>query len=191
MKQFVKTLVAITAILLFSISSFSQLRLTPRSGISSDVKKIIEDHPYHFSHITGPLILENAQFSDYECNFDVTGAEESTITKYSSKTDNVSSWKAIMLTTESFEEAKKKFKSLYGQLNGLSVRSAKLTGVYETPVEEKDFTSVIFSFDAKDEGFQKLKVELVLYTESLEWKVKLMIYDREREDAERGKIVED
>ncbi len=191
MNLFVKTLAVITATIVLVSSASSQIRILPGNGLVADIKKVIDDHPYQFSHITGELILENAQSADYQCNLKISGAEESSITRYSSKAKIVSSWQAIMLTTESFDEAKKKFKALYSQMNGLSIRSSKLHGVYETPVEEKNFSSVLFSFDANDESFRKLKVELVIYSELLEWKVKLMIYDREREDDERGKVVED
>jgi hypothetical protein len=191
MIRFVKTLAAITASCFLFSSAYSQIKILPVGGLVSDIKKVINDYPYQFSHITGDLILENAQSSDYQCNLSITGAEESSITRYSAKTKVISSWTAIMLTTEDFEEAKKKFRSLYSQVNGLSVRSCKLHGVYEAPVEEKKSSNILFSFDANDESFRKLKVELVLYSDLLEWKVKLMIYDREREDDERGKVIED
>ena len=63
----------------------------------------------------GELIIQNPQSADYQCNFKLSGAEESIITRYSGKKNSVS-WHALMLTTESFAEAKKKFSSLYNQL---------------------------------------------------------------------------
>lgn len=96
-----------------------------------------------------------------------------------------------MLTTESFDEAKKKFKTLYTQLNNLSLGSMHLEGAYESPGEEKKFTSVLFSFSPADEPMEKLRIELVLESELMEWKVKVLIYDRDREDNERGDSIED
>ncbi|MEI9810355.1 MAG: hypothetical protein WDO16_22155 [Bacteroidota bacterium] len=95
-----------------------------------------------------------------------------------------------MLTTESFEEAKKKFKALYNQLNNLSLKSMRLKGIYESPVEEKKFSSVLFSFDPSDESVKKLKVELIIEAEQMDWKVKVLVYDRDRDDNERGEVIE-
>ena len=101
-----------------------------------------------------------------------------------------------MLTTEDFDKAKQKFKTIYSQLNNLSVSIGKenfrLRGVYEAPQEEKKFTSVLFSFDPADAAVKKLKVEISMeFMSPMEWKVKILVYDRDRDDNERGKTVED
>lgn len=65
-----------------------------------------------------------------------------------------------------------------------------LKGIYESPVEEKKFASVLFSFDNADESLKKLRVEVMLEADQMEWKVKVLVYDRDREDDERGEIQE-
>lgn len=196
MNKSVKALTLLTIIFLFFNSSNAQLKLPSINGIGNDVQKVIEDYPSRFIHLMGEVLTENPQSTDYQCNFTVNGAEEVFITRYAAKKE-ICSWQALMLTTESFEKAKQKFKSLYNQLNNLSVnqngaKSVKLKGVYEAPIEEKKFTTVLFSFEPADESLKKLKVEISLqYHEPMEWKVKVLIYDREREDNERGKTVEE
>ena len=95
-----------------------------------------------------------------------------------------------MLSTESFEESKKKFRPLFTQLNNLPVGinnvSFTLKAEYEVPKEEKKFTTVVFSLYPSQEAVSKLKVEIAMQYELTEWKVKVMVYDREREDEERG-----
>ena len=71
--------------------------------------------------------------------------------------------------------------------NGATFR---LEGRYEEPAEEKKFTSVIFSFDTDDEAMKKLKVEIVMLYEPMDWKIKVLVYDRDREDDERGATTE-
>jgi hypothetical protein len=195
MKQIVKTLVGITIFLSLTTSSSAQLKLPVINGIAPDIQKVIKDYPNHFNNLQGELIIQNPQSTDYECNFKVKGAEQVTVTQYTSTKAVICSWEALMLTTESFEEAKKKFKTLFTQLNHLSVRMdntdlINLKGNYENPTEEKKFASVILSFDNADETMKKLKVEIVMLYEPMEWKVKVLVYDREREDNERGSIVE-
>lgn len=195
MKKSVKTLALLTiSFLLFNFSN-AQLKLPSINGIGRDIKKVIEDYPDRFANLLGELIVQNPQSADYQCNFKVSGAEETTITRYSSKNNNVYSWQSLMLTTESFEKARQKFKILYNQLNNLEVNpggsgSFHLIGTYETPAEEKKFASVLFSLKSADEAIKKLKVEISLQYEMMEWKVSVLVYDREREDHESGKSEE-
>ncbi len=197
MLKSVKSLVLITIAALLFHSSHAQLRLPViSSGVGSDVKKVIEDYPNRFINLMGEVKTENTQSTDYSCNFNVSGAEEAIITRYSAKKEKCS-WEALMLTTENFEKAKQKFKSLYNQLNNLSVdigsiKNFHLKGKYEAPEEKKKFTAVLFSFEPTNESVKKLGVEISMqYQAPIEWKVKVLVYDKEREDDERGKTVEE
>lgn len=191
MKKTVKTLAVITCICLFSFSLNAQLKLPVASAVAADVKKVMADYPNRFGNLLGEMIKENPQSTEYQCNFKVNGAEESTITHYSAK-KKVCSWEALMMTTESFDKAKQKFRSLYNQLNNLSAdvgdtRNIRFKGKYEAPAEEKKFTSVLFEADPATGSGKKLKMELALeFHAPMEWKVKVLVYDREREDNERG-----
>lgn len=196
MKKSVKTLAFITIAVFIIQPLTAQLKLPAINGsISHDIKKVIDDYPNHFTNLMGELLVENTQSTDYQCNFTVNGAEEAFVTRYPAKKE-ISSWRALMLTTDDFEKAKQKFKSLYNQLNNLTVNTGngnlKLKGIYEIPEEEKKFTSVLFSFEPENKLVKKLKVEIsIQFYAPMEWKVKVLVYDREREDVERGKTVEE
>ena len=191
MPSLVKTLGLFTILLLIQHSSIAQLRHSKSSGdISTDLKKVILDLPHQFKNIIGEAIVENPQSTDYRCNLEIEGAEECFITKYSSNDKAIYSWQALMLTTENFNEAKRKFKSLFDQFNNMAIVSSQLKGIYEAPIEEKSFTSVIFSISPSDVSSEKLKVEIVMESEMMEWKVRVLVYNREREDDEKGGIVE-
>lgn len=196
MKRTVKTLAVFTIFLSLTTTSFAQLRLPGiQNGIAPDIRKVVEDYPNHFMNIKGDLIIQNPQSADYECNFKVAGAEKAIVTQYDANKKLISTWEATMLTTEEFDEAKKKFKALYTQLNNLMIQtgdqSSRIKGVYESPVEEKKFTSVIFSCNDGNDGMKKLKVEIVMQYEPMEWKVRVIVYDKEREDYERGSKTDD
>jgi hypothetical protein len=196
MKISVKSLVLITICTLFYTALPAQLKLPVVAGISSDIKKVIEDFPNRFINLTGEMISQHPQSIDYECNFKVNGAEESFITRYSSKKE-VYSFEAVMLSTESFNKAKQKFKSLFNQLNNITVRIAdnkpvQLKGKYEEPNEQMKFCSVLFSPATEKELLNKMKVEIVMQVaDPMEWKVKVLIYNREREDKNRGAVKEE
>ncbi len=197
MKKSVKTLVFITSFFVFSSHIHAQLKLPVANTIANDLRKVISDYPNHFSSFTGEMIEENVQYTDYECNFVPKGAEKATITRYSSKGNDVYSWQTVILTTDNFETARQKFRALYNQVNNLTVKAGTgtnavhLRGHYEAPVEEKKFNSIVFRADPADETSKKLKAELSIeFYAPMEWRVKLMVYDRDREDNERGKTVE-
>ena len=191
MTKTVKSLVLITILTLLFNSADAQLRLPIINTIGSDVKKVIEDYPNRFINLMGEVIAENPQSTDYRCNFNVNGAEEAIITRYSAKKE-VCSWQALMLTTESFDKAKQKFKTLFNQLNNLSVdiggwKNFHLKGKYETPSEEKKFASVLFLLEPGNELIKKLRVEISMeYFAPMEWKIKVLVYDKDRDDDERG-----
>jgi hypothetical protein len=190
LKKTVKALVLITAISLSSASSSAQLKLPIGNAAAQSFRKVIEDYPQHFSHITGNMIADNGGTIEFTCTSPVQGEEESRITRHVSGKP-IYSWQATMLTTESFEKARQKFKSLFGQLNNLSVNldgnSYKLKAGYSAPSEEMKFNSILFSALPEQDIFKKLKTELVLqFYPPMEWKVKLLVYEKEREDNEQG-----
>jgi hypothetical protein len=191
MKKTVKSLVFLTICTFLFNVSFTQLKMPVAAGISNDMKKVIEDFPNRFINLMGEVINQHPQSTDYECNFKVNGAEESFITRYSAKKE-VCSFEAVMLSTENFNKAKQKFRSLFNQLNNLSVRFADhitvhLKGNFEEPKEEMKFASILLSPEPGYESLKKMRIEIVMQVmEPMEWKVKVLIYDREREDEERG-----
>lgn len=195
MKRIVKTLFFTGLSIALTIPSISQVRIPGTDPVSTDMKKVIREYPHHFSALQGTVIEENPQTISYACNFEVRGAESSSITRYSSKANDVFSWQATMLTTEDFDVAKKKFRSLFNSLNNLSVKmdygdTFYLSGKYETPTEERKFTTIVMSFEKADRITQKMKLELSLQYEMLEWKIRVSIYERDREDYEQGETIE-
>lgn len=196
MKKSVKLLSLFTISLFFSASLLSQSGVLPGSGIIHDIKRVIEDFPNRFANIKGELILQNPQSADYACNFKVNGAEESSITFYSSGKEIICSWNALIISTDDFIEAKNKYKSIYNQLNNQLVNfnsagNFKLKGVYTEPKEEKKFSTSVLSLHPVDESVKKLKIEISLQYELMEWKLRVLVYEKEKEDHERGSIIDE
>jgi len=185
---------------LFAFSANAQLKSPFAKGrsVAQDVEKILDDYPNRFSSFTGEKIAENPQSVEYACTFLPEGAEESVITRYSAGgRRTVVAWRATMLTTENFSEASKKFRQLYSALNNkkISIRlnpyNLKNEGTYEQPTEEKDFYSVIFKLDPNDDRYGHLRVEVSLQAVMMEWRISVIVYERDRADNERGDIKAD
>jgi hypothetical protein len=65
-----------------------------------------------------------------------------------------------------------------------------LSGEYDKPSESKKFSSSVFRLLPNASNLPKVKVELSLQYEFPEWKIYLLVYQKEREDSERGTIDE-
>jgi hypothetical protein len=192
MKKTVKILVIFTMLAAMPVLVPAQIKLPVANGFTADLKKVIEDYPSRFIHLMGEMKAQHEQTTEYFCNLKVNGAEEATIIRYSSKREGVVSWEAVMFTSDDFEDAKKKYKSYFNQLNNLGVTLGKdhfrIRGSYENPAEENKFNSIFFAFEPTAPDIKKVKVELTLqYKAPMDWQVKVLVYDKEREDGEQGR----
>jgi hypothetical protein len=65
-----------------------------------------------------------------------------------------------------------------------------LRGVFEEADESKKFSTSILTVTSPPTPLKKLKVEVSLLFEFPEWKVNLLVYEKEREDDEQGDLAE-
>lgn len=177
--------------LLFAASFFTasaQVKQLTYNAFQTDVEHVIMDYPNSFQHFIGEELVKNPQSTDYSSLLKIRGSEDCRITKYPSERKNFYSFQSVLLTTEEFETAKEKFSNYYRQLSNLSVRLSNTTlnlkGEYETPDDSKKFTSIVFTTNGEGDFSKRLKVELLLEYVLMEWKVKLLVYEKEREDEE-------
>ena len=174
----------------------AQLKIpgTGNPDVRNALEKVIGDYPKQFSGLKGEIVNTNPQTVEYESLLPFKSAESNIIIQYSGK-DPVYSWQAHMFTSEEFEEAAKKYKSLFGQLKGMNLKLNRdydysLSGEFDKPSESKKFSSSVFRLLPNASYLPKVKVELSMQYEFPEWKIYLLVYQKEREDGERGKIEE-
>jgi hypothetical protein len=187
-------------VVFFALSSSAQLRaITSRllvtGSIRSDIQKVVAEYPYHFQSIKGEVIDKNPQSIEYASTLKPGDAKQSSIIQYSSGTNAIYSWQALMLVTEDFETAVKKYKSFYQQLNGANVYYIKdqytLKGHFDAADESRKFATSTLALANPPTPLQKLRVDINLQFEFPEWKVSLVVYEKEREDDERGDVYGD
>ncbi len=183
----------LTATCLFLvIALFSSAQIIPiKNSLQADIAKVLGDYPNGFKNISGEQLIENPQTTEFESRIEIKDAKCRVI-KYSSNTKEIFSWEAEMLKTDDFEEASKKFRSIYNSLHNLSVNingaNTVFKGDYIRPSEAIKFTTIVF--DAKDAELKNLKIALVLETEMLEWVIRIQVYEKQREDMDRGPIID-
>ncbi|HEX6332606.1 MAG TPA: hypothetical protein VFZ78_00180 [Flavisolibacter sp.] len=180
---------------LLPILAFSQPKLpVTNNDLRNALQKVLSDYPNHFSGIKGEVLHENPQTVEYGTLLEFKTAEENTITKYISPR-SIYSWQAVMLTTEEYEEARKKYRWLYDQLRVMTVNldngySYSLSGRFEEPAESRKFSGSVFTLTPASSGHPKVKVEITMQFYFPEWKVGISVYEKEREDSERGPLKE-
>ncbi len=183
-----KNLLFALFLFLSALNATAQLKLPINNGFRNDVQKVVADYPHQFAAIRGEVVVKNPQTIEYASLIKPSGAQESVIIEYSTLDKPIYSWQTVLLTTEDFTEAQKKYKWLYQQLKGMNVKyvadAYTLRGQYEEPDESRKFTTSVLTVQAPPTPLQKLKVEVSMKFEFPEWKVSLLIYEKEREDDE-------
>lgn len=179
------------SLFLFSHSASAQLKLPLKNNaLRTDLQQVIDDFPKEFATLKGGVQAENPQTVEYQSQLKFSGSENCVITRYTGA-KAIYSFQAVMLTTEDFDEAVKKYKWLFSQLKGMTVKVSRdytfsLAGDYESPEESRKFTSSVLRMLPSAVNLPKLKIEVSLQFEFPEWKVNLLVYEKEREDEERG-----
>jgi hypothetical protein len=159
------------------------------NGLRNDLQKVVEAFPHQFQTICGSEVSKNPQSVEYASLVKPAGAQETMVVKYSSGAKPVYSWQSVLLTTEDYEEAAKKYKTVFSQLKGMNITYVvdkyTLTGKYEEPSEEVGFATSILTPAYPPTALKKLKVEVSMQFEFPEWKVSVAVFEKEKEDEEQ------
>lgn len=178
----------LTLLFLFTVPICAHAQGVFTNQTHTTLQKVINDYPNKFKNIKGGLIEENPQTTDYSSTVEIPGSLHTVITKYSSADDKeIYSWKCLMMESEDFQLASKKYSELFGQITNSIIKLEGnkpfiLNGTYSGPTEEKRFTSSSFSLVPPSGELKKLKVELTMEFLVTEWKVSILVYDNDQED---------
>jgi len=187
--HFMKPLTATFLFILFVFTLSAQV-IPIKNALQTDIAKVISDYPNGYKNIIGEQIIENPQSIEFESLVKVKDAIKCKLIKYSSNIKEIYSWEAEMIKTDDFDEASKKFSAIYNSLQHLAVNingsTAVFKGDYIKPTEAIKFTTLVLDSGDNTPELKKLKLALVLETDMLDWVIKIQVYEKEREDKERG-----
>ena len=191
-----RTKLTVLLMLLTGLSTHAQIRVpVTNNDLRNNLEKVISGFPAHFTELKGDTLEDNPQTIEFASLLEFESAQKNSITQYKSSRP-VYSWQALLLTTEDFEEAAKKYKWLYNQLKVMTVSldggySFTLNGNYDQPEESRKFSASVFKLTPNASNMPRLKIEASLQFEFPEWKVSLLVYEKEKEDKERGEVIEE
>jgi len=182
----------VTATFIFILFVFSLVAqvIPVKNALQIDIVKVISDYPNGYKNIIGEQIIENPQRVEFECLIKVKDAIKCKLIRYSSSVREIYSWEAEMMKTDAFETASKKFRAIYNSFQNLTVKingsTAVFQGDYIKPSEAVKFTSIVLDPGDRAAELKKLKLALVFETDMLDWVIKILIYEKEREDKDKG-----
>ena len=189
-----KPLTATFTFILFVFSLSAQV-IPIKNALQTDIVKVISDYPNGYKNILGEQIIENPQSIEFECLVTVKDAIKCKLIKYSSNVKEIYSWEAEMMKTDDFETASKKFRAIYNSLQHLTVKINGSTAVFQgdfiKPSEAIKFTTIVLDPGDKAPELKKLKLALILETEMLDWVIKIQVYEKEREDNDKGPAIDE
>jgi hypothetical protein len=166
--------------LFFCVSTKAQLPLKDPNEISSVLSKVIHDYPNYFSNIKGDIVEESPQVVNYESLLNIKDVPHGTIVQYGDEKERVYSWKNILLETEDFQEAKKKFHLYYTQIKKtkaiINQMDIRLLADYIEPDENKQFNTIIFKLESIEPSIKDVVVDLSLQYEMSGWKMTVSLY---------------
>ena len=184
-----------TFIFILFVFTLSAQVIPVKNALQTDLAKVLSDYPNGFKNIIGEQIIENPQSIEFECLLPVKEAIKCKLVKYSSNVKEIYSWEAEMTKTDDFEAAAKKFRTIYNSLQHLSVNingsTVVFKGDYIKPSEAIKFTTIVLDPGEKTPELKKLKIALTLEAEMLDWVIKIQVYEREREDKDRGPAIDE
>jgi len=169
----------------------AQLLFKPNAGVQQALKGVLNDFPNRLQNITGTLIQDNVESSDYSSTINFPGTENCTITQYKSQKDKNRSWQAVLPEIENFAAAKKQYHDLFLQVKNMQLRLPGKTKIitakaaYDEPKEEKKFAGSIFRIDNDDDVYKDVKIEVALQYTITGWRVSLYVYDKKEDDEIR------
>jgi hypothetical protein len=188
-----KSIITIVVISTLSYASAAQGVFT--NDVNSALQRVIQDYPNHFVNLKGAQVKGNRRAVQFHSTVEVPGSLNCVLTECSSSKKDIYSWNCVMLASGNYGKAKDKFNELYNQIRNTIVKMEGekpfiLNGKYESPSDDKNFTSIIFQLLPATGDLQKLKVELTLQHSLYEWKVALAVYDEERRNHEQRDLTD-
>lgn len=170
----------------------AQIKLFTNSpGFGQALDKIMADYCNQFRNLRGESLTDNPESSEFASTIQLPGAEECTIIQMSNTKHETRAFQALMLSTEDFETASKKYKQLFNQLHNASVHldngSAYYTvkGEMDIPKDENKITSTVFNISPNTSFNKNVHIELSMAYELMEWKVRIAVYDKVEDEKVR------
>jgi len=153
---------------------------TVSPAFNAELEKILLDFPASFINLKGEEILKDDTEVRYESRIVLPGSEDCMVNTNFAGNKKTAGWEAVMLTTQTYEEAAKEYKKLYLQLIDCrfklkSKTTVSLIGKWISPQPTENFSATIFILSSSTGAYRKMNIELEMLNVMDEWKVNLRV----------------
>lgn len=189
-----KKISTLTVAILAIGTAHAQLNLFKKDpanpGFGKAVEQILGDFPYNYKHLTGELVLQEGELSQFTPTVSLPGAQNCVIAHYHSGLDTTASYQGLMFKAEEFADAAKEYRRLFNQLKGCKLKMVDgsayfLEGEFEAPAEEKDFVISMLKIQTADDRFKLFKVELEMLYRIDHFVVNINFVTRKKDEDQR------
>ena len=164
------------------------LSLRAPNNLRPAVEKVLSAYSDHYAQVKGDTVSVSESAIIYNSVVKPGSAINCTVTEYLNTEKFDCSWEALLLNTEDFDAAAKKYNTCYQQLKNLVVKTggetAKMDGEFEAVEGTKNFYSTVFSPSTNNPILEKIRVEVLLESDLTSWSVRILVYDRVHDDKE-------
>jgi len=172
-----------------SFQAQSQFSLSVTGGLRTAVEKVLDAYKNQFASIKGDTLSVTSEAEIFASTVKPDGASICTLTHYLQQGEALYSWEALILRTEDFAAASRKYNACCMQLKGISAKMGnghcKFEGDFEpTSTSSKGFYSTLLTPGTELEPYSKLRLEILLEADVTEWTLRVLVYDNNRKDTE-------
>jgi hypothetical protein len=172
-----------------SLQAQSQFSLSVTGGLRSATEKVLNAYKNQFASIQGDTLSVTSQAEIFTSTVKPDGASVCTLTHYLQEGEAVYTWEALILRTDDFAAASKKYNACCMQLKGITANTGSGQCRFESDFEptsasNKSFYSTVFRPNTELEPYSKLRLEVLLESDITEWTLRVLVYDNGRKDTE-------
>lgn len=158
-----------------------------KTPFSQAIETILADFPANYIHITGDLLLSEAEMDQYTCTVNLPGAESSMIGHYHSRHDSTASWQAVMFHSDDFVRAARAYKRIFHDLKKCSLPFVDgslfyLEGSLEPANEDRIFVTSELRLGIPDFRYDRFRVQVELLYKIDQWVVNLNMSNKKEDD---------
>ncbi len=152
------------------------------------VEKVLESYDAHYQPIEGDTLDFTTSHIVFNSTVKPDDSIECTLTKNIEDNNYDYSWEAVMYKSENFKAASRKYTACCQQLKDIIFNAAgetiKMEGDYVEPKGARSFFTTIYYPHTTNEMVSRLRIEITLESNSLEWTLKVLIYDKVHDDKQ-------
>jgi hypothetical protein len=157
--------------------------LTGDAAFSESLSKIVLDFTYNFINIQGAKMPVDVDADSYRSKVCIPGAIGCKVMRYHSVEDKSASWQSALYAGDSFDEALKAYKKIFGQVKKTSVKGIDATpcgfdGKMDAVDENVGFAVSSLRLKTKDRRYQNLVAEVEITSGYTGWEVRLNVYTK-------------